>query len=176
MWEKLLDLLASAGTLATPIVIVHPWQGGVILRLGKYLKTIETGPHLKWPFLEDYVLTETCTTTIRLPPQSLTTKDGHAVVVGCIIKYHVNDVRELICNVWDAKDVLIDVTMGTIGRKIEMNTYDELRSGSPAREVLEAVRKEVNAFGFKVEAVTFTDFSKMRSIRLVQPRAKDLDN
>lgn len=176
MIEKLLDLLEKLWTLASPLVIVHPWQGGIVMRLGKYHRALEQGYHPKWPLAEDFVLTETCTTTLRLEPQSLTTRDDVPVVVGSIVKYRIQDVRKYVCDVWDQKDVLADTTMGAIARKVESTTYADLRSGNPARDVIDDVREELNKFGFKVSKITFTDFCRMRSIRLVQPRAKDLDN
>lgn len=180
MFEKLLDLLEKVWTLATPVVILHPWQGGIVTRWGQYRRTITSEPRkfypVKWPFVEDYALTETCETTMRLPPQSLATKDDVPVVVSSIVRYRVRDVKRFICDVWDQKDVLADLTMGAIARCVRDQTYEELMKGAPEKEVLKAVRDGVNDYGFQIYQVTFTDRCRARSLRLVLPNAKDLDN
>lgn len=176
LFDKILEILDKVWTLATPLVISHPWQGGVIMRFGRYHRSIGPGYHAKWPVIEDYQLTEIALTTIRLPPQSLTTKDDVGVVVSSIVRYRIADVQRFICDVWDQKDVLADTTMGAIGKSVREHTYDELMHGNPERVILEEVRKGVNEYGFKIYAVTFTDRSKARSLRLVMPNTKDLDN
>lgn len=180
MFEKVLELLEKVWTLATPIVILHPWHGGIITRWGQYRRTISSEERrfypVKWPFAEDYVLTETCETTIRLPPQSLSTKDDVAVVVSSIIKYKIIDVQKFLCDVWDQKDVLADVAMGAIAKAVRDSSYEELMQGKPEKEVLTAVKRGVGKYGFEVLTATFTDRARAKSLRLVMPNAKDLDN
>jgi regulator of protease activity HflC (stomatin/prohibitin superfamily) len=176
MLEQLLNFLAQAGSLFSPIVMVHPWQGAVILRKGKYHKTLEPGYYLKWPFIEDAIEVDTCVTTLRLPPQSITTKDGVEIVVSSIVKYQIRDLKPYVCDVYDQKDVLADVSMGAVGQIVKNSTYIDLTTGSPEKEVIDRVRKEVNQFGFSVLKFTFTDFCRAKSLRLVQALGKDLDN
>lgn len=176
MFDWIKDMISATGSLVLPVVICHAWQGGVILRWGRYHRTITPGYYAKIPLVEDVVLAEACETTLRLPPQSLTTSDDKAVVVSSIVKYEIKDMRKYVCDVWDQKDVLADVTMGAIAKCVQEHTYEQLMKGEPDKEVLTAVKRGVGKYGFQVNQVTFTDRSKARSIRLVMPNAKDLDN
>lgn len=180
MIEKFLDLLEKIWTLATPVIFLHPWQGGIVTRWGQYRRTISDERRwfypVKWPFIEDFALTETCETTIRLPPQSIATKDDVPVVVSSIVRYRIRDVKKFICEVWDQKDVLADLTMGAIARTVRSHSYEELMRGDPERDVLKDARAGVNDYGFQIYQVTFTDRSRAKSLRLVMPHAKDLDN
>lgn len=176
MIEKILELLEKVWTLATPIVMMHPWQGVVITRFGRHNRTKGPGYWLKMPLLEDYVLYEECETTMRLPPQSLVTKDDVPVVVSSIVKYEIRDGQKFVCNVWDAKDVLADVTMGAIAKCVQKHTYSELMQGEPEAEVLTMAKRGTSKYGFQVNQLTFTDRCRARSLRLVLPNAKDLDN
>lgn len=176
MFEPIIEILKSAGTLTSPVVIVPAWQGGVILRFGRWHRTLTPGYYWKIPFFEDVVLAERCETTMRLPPQSLTTKDDVSVVVSSIVKYEIRDMKKYVCDVWDQKDVLADVTMGAIAQCVRESTYKDLMDGVPDKEVLTKVKRGVGKYGFEVNQVTFTDRSRARSIRLVVPNAKDLDN
>lgn len=177
MIEKLLEFLKEMGSLMSPLVIVHPWEGAGILRFGKYHRTVGPGFYFKRPLIEDVVHAETCQTTMRLPPQSLTTKDKIEVAISCIVRYQIVDLQRYICDIWDQKDVLGDVTMGAVGRTVREKTYQELMEAIPEDDITEKVRKEVNRFGFQIKKVTVIDLCRAKSLRLIQAQTgKDLDN
>lgn len=176
MLEQLINIVTSFGSLISPVIIVHPWQGAVVLRGGKYHRTVEPGYYWKWPLYEDSVEVDSCITTLRLPPQSLTTKDKIEIVLSSIIKYQIKDLRPYVCDVYDQKDALADITMGAIGSIIRGSTYEELVTGTPEKDVLDRIRKEVNQFGFSILKFTFVDFCRAKSLRLVQALGKDIDN
>lgn len=177
MFDWIKDLLSATGSLLLPVVICHAWQGGVILRWGRWHRTISPGYYAKIPLVEDVVLFEKCETTMRLPAQSLTTKDDVAVVVSSIVKYEIKNAQKYVCDVWDQKDVLADVTAGAIAGWVQENTYAELMSGEPEKKVLTKVKWGVGKYGFEVNQLTFTDKIKARSLRLIMPGVtKDLDN
>lgn len=177
MFEKILDLLEKLWSLATPIIIMHPWQGVVITRLGRVHRVKDAFYWLKIPLIEDYVLFEACETTMRLPQQSLTTKDDRQVVLSSIVKYEIRDGAKYVRDVWDAKDVLADVTAGAIEETVREHTYEELMQGAPDSKIVTKVRRGTSKYGFQINAITFPDRSRMRSIRMMLPGViKDLDN
>jgi len=168
VFEKLVELLAQGWEIITPVFIVRAYEGGVVLRWGKYNRPAPPGPTFKWPFAEIVLTTNTCTTTQRLPPQTLTTKDGIQVVLEAIVRYAIRDPKSFLLDIWDSVDVLSDTTMGAIRLQVAAMTYDELVAQPPEPAVLESVRKAVNQFGFKIYAVTFTTLGRIRSLRLLQ--------
>lgn len=176
MFDRIFDFVVAAWVHLSPGAVIDPYETGGVLRLGKYHRTISNGFHWKWPLVERVIEIVTCMTTLRLPPQTLTTKDGVGVVVTVIIKYEIKDVESYITKIWDQNDVLVDVSMGAVRSTLSAATYDELLKEPPEAKVLEVIRKEVNQFGFKVHKITFTDLGKVRSFRLIQPHGKDLAN
>lgn len=176
MFEKLIELVVQFWSVVAPCVVVSDWERAAVLRWGRFNRSLEPGYHWKWPVCEMAIEVNTCITTLRLPPQTLTTKDDVSVVVAAIIKYQIADVRPYVTEIWDQHDVLADVTMGAIRNAVLDINYDELIDGAPEEKVLTAVRKEVNRYGFKVHKVTFTDLGKVKSLRLIQQVARDIDN
>jgi regulator of protease activity HflC (stomatin/prohibitin superfamily) len=170
MFERLLDLLVSLWDRAAPGEIVDVYAGGGVLRMGKYHRTLEPGYHWKWPFIERVVEVLTCETTQRVPPQSLTTKDGVSIVAACIVRFQISDVEKYVSLIWDQQDVLLDVTAGAVRKATcEMN-WAELLVSPPEDTVVKLVRAAVNKYGFKIHNVTFSDLAKAHSIRLIQPQ------
>lgn len=176
MFERLIDLILQAGERIMPFAIVNAWEKGVVLRLGKFHRSV--GPGLAWkiPFAEDVIQHTAVTTTMRLAPQTLTTKDGKAVVVAAVVKYNVHDVEKYSTQVWDQHDALADVTMGEIRVAVRDHTFEELLAEVPEKAIATAVRRKIGKYGIELEAVTFTDLAAVRSFRLIQQAVKDLDN
>ena len=176
MFEKLIDLIISLWTRLSPAKIIKVFESGAVLRLGKYHRTVLPGLAWKWPVIEDIFEINAVLTTLRLPPQTLTTLDDVGVVVAAIVKYWIVDAEAYVTKIWDQNDVLADTTLGAIAEVVKNSNYHELLRGDPSKKVIEAVRREVNEYGFRIKRITFTDFGKVRSFRLIQQVAKDLDN
>jgi membrane protease subunit HflK len=178
MLDKLFDWIDRGWDRLRPFTIVDAWEKGVVLRWGKFHRALEPGFHWKWPLAERVVEITAVETTMRLLPQTLTTKDGVGVVATSVVRYEIKDVEKYTIRIFDAKDVLGDTTMGAVRRVVSTTDYADLMQGStPEDTVSKAVRSDVTQYGFKVHRVTFIDLAKVRSIRLIQadPMA-NLDN
>ena len=167
MLQQLFEALLRAWGWLSPVIIVPVWQGAGVLRLGHYHRTLEPGFHLKIPLMEEAIFENMVMTTLRLQPQTCTTKDGKGVVVCGVIKYQLVDVEPYICGVVDQRDVLVDVTMGAVLTAVRDTALDELVGAPPEDKVATAVRRQVNRFGFKILSFTFTDIGQVRSLRII---------
>ena len=176
MIEKLIDLLEKGWEYVSPCTVVEAFQGAAILRWGVYHRTLGPGFHWKWPLAEVPWTVETCVTTLRLPPQTLTTKDDVGVVVAAIVKFQITNLQPYVCEIWDQRDVLADVTMGAIRAAVGDVDYVQLRAAPPEDIVVKSVRAECNRYGFRILKITFTDLGRVLSLRLMQHAAKDLEN
>lgn len=172
-FEKLIEFLTEFYERIVPWVIVNVDEGGVLLRMGKYVRSLEAGPHLKWPLIDVGVTVATALTTQQVGPQSLTTSEGQAFVASAVLKYKVRDPKPLCCDLADEIEVLKDVSSGAMKRSLVSRTWQEIRqaNGDLEKEILAEIRKEVNDWGFKVYSFTLIDLSPMRSLRLVQDQA-----
>jgi regulator of protease activity HflC (stomatin/prohibitin superfamily) len=176
MFDRLWDWLDRGWAWVKPFNVVDVFEKGAVLRLGKFNRAIEPGFHWKWPLIEQVIEITTCETTMRLPPQTLTTKDGIGVVAAAFVKYEIKNIEPFVTRIFDAKDVLADVTMGAVRKVVTTMDYAALMADPPEKAILASVRSEVNEYGFRVHRVTFVDLAKVRSIRLIQASPMDLDN
>lgn len=176
MFERLIDLLVQAWANVTPVFVVDAYETAAVLRFGRYHRACGPGLHWKIPFVDRVIEVITCTTTMRLPPQTLTTADGKQIVVTAIIRYNVRDVEPFVTIIYDQQDALCDVTMGAIREAVRQATFADLAAQPPEKEIATAVRRKVSRYGFDVEAVTFSDLAAIRSFRLVTPAGKDISN
>lgn len=150
-----------------PWVVVDDFEGGVVLRLGRFYKELAPGFQWKLPLLDVPVVTSTVITTMALRAQTLTTKDDLNIVVAAIVKYRIANVRAYLLDVWDSADVLSDVTMGAIREIVATYEYAYLRDHLIEEDVFEIVRRETQKFGVEVLKITFSDLGKVKSLRLI---------
>jgi len=175
--EKLFELVRDAWAGVKPFFVIDAYETAGVLRLGKYHRTAGPGLHWKLPFVDVPIEITTCATTVRLPAQYLTTKDDVSVAVAAIVAYKIVDVKPYITGIFDQHDVLCDVTMGAIRRAVAETAYKDLVENPPEERVATAVRRKANRFGFSIDAVTFTSFTKARPLMLItQSVLTSLDN
>ncbi|TLD40208.1 MAG: putative stomatin/prohibitin-family membrane protease subunit YbbK [Candidatus Jettenia ecosi] len=84
---------------ATGIKTVRPWQRGLIERMGKYQRTVNSGLTVIVPFLERMIKVDLREQVVDVPPQGVITKDNVVVEVDAVIYYMVTDPVQVTYNV-----------------------------------------------------------------------------
>jgi len=166
MFSRFIELVVDSWSVITPFFIVDQTESGIIKRLGIYNRRALSGIVWKWPLIESYETETILITTLGLNSQTLTTKDHKSVVISAIIKYKIQDVKLYLLNVYEPEDVLADVTMGEIQKKVTKTNYNDLLKIE--KKILPKVAKSVEEYGISVQSVTFIDIGAVKSIRLIQ--------
>jgi len=84
---------------ASGIKTVRPWQKGLIERLGKYQRTVDSGLTIIIPFLERMIKVDLREQVVDVPPQAVITKDNVVVEVDAVVYYEVTDPVKVTYNV-----------------------------------------------------------------------------
>jgi len=85
--------------IVNAIKIVKPYEKGLIVRLGKYQKTVDSGLTLIVPFIDKIIKVDMREQVIDVPPQHVITKDNVAVEVDAVVYYEATDPFKLVFNV-----------------------------------------------------------------------------
>lgn len=175
MFERILDFIAASWDVLRPWVVINDFEGGVILRFGRYHRELTPGLHWKLPIADTTVTASTVITTMALRPQTLTTCDDLTVVISAIVKYRITDVRAYLLDIWDSADVINDLTLGAIKEIVASVNYSGLQKQGIEDRVLELIQNEAAEYGVHIYKVTFADFGRVRSLRLItnQPPAQE---
>lgn len=86
---------------AKSLIIIRPYEKGVVERLGKYTRTLNSGLAFLIPFIETARKVDLREQVVDVPPQDVITKDNTAVTVDCVIFYEVTDPFKAVYNVVD---------------------------------------------------------------------------
>ena len=89
-----LFFLALAG-----IRIVRPYEKGLVERLGKYQRTVESGLHIIIPVIDKLTKVDMRENVVDVPPQEVITKDNVVVTVDAVVYYEATDPVKLVYNV-----------------------------------------------------------------------------
>ncbi|MDR3291338.1 MAG: SPFH/Band 7/PHB domain protein [Methanobrevibacter sp.] len=84
---------------AKALNILRPYEKGVVERLGKYQRTVESGLTFVVPFIEKIRTVDLREQVVDVPPQEVITKDNTVVIVDCVIFYEVIDPFNAVYNV-----------------------------------------------------------------------------
>jgi regulator of protease activity HflC (stomatin/prohibitin superfamily) len=162
----LVQFLLSFWANLLPFHIVNEFEHGVILRFGKFKKTVEAGLVWKIPFFDNVMLCRNTVTTMGIKNQSLTTEDGIEITIEAIVKYKVSNPKKFLLEVYDADDAINDVAQSKIKEIVNTNTWEQIRKLKDS-EIKELVQKESTEWGIKIYYITITDLVRTRCYKLI---------
>lgn len=166
-FDKLLDWIAAGIAHFQFMFVIDPYEEAVIVRLGKYQRTVGAGWHWMLPFGIEEIMKETVVrTTSYLEVQSITSADDYPVNINAVIVYKIGNIKRWLLEVDDAETALHDMTYGIITELAEEWLWEDIMKPAFMREVTERVKAEAITWGGRVEAVKLSDRVNSKSLRL----------
>lgn len=81
----------SLVALVRSVRIVNQYEKGLVIRFGKYQRTVGSGINILVPFVESILTVDMRERVLNVDPQNVITKDNVAVVVDAVVYYKVVD-------------------------------------------------------------------------------------
>ena len=166
MFDRLFDFLAQVWQYLIPCVVVDQYERAVVLRWGKYHRTLEPGFHLRWPIGEAVFSANVVANTSNLGAQSLTTSDGKAAVVSAIVTWKVNDIQKFLLEVEGQTEAVMDLAYGAIAEWVLAHPWDEICRKDASERITRLVRRRSAEYGIEIVRVQLSDVAQCRSVRL----------
>jgi len=128
---------------ATGVRVVRPFQKGVIERLGKYMRTAQSGITLIIPMLDSMRKVDMREQVVDVPPQEVITRDNVVVTVDAVVYYEATDPVKLIYNVADFYTAATKLAQTNLRNVIgEMTLDDTLTSRETINTELRTILDE----------------------------------
>lgn len=163
--RKIFDRLLS---IFPRILILTPYEGGIRITLGKYVKRLGAGWYLFWPLIQRIVWMEIQTQVVDLRTQSIRIKDNCDIIVSGAIQYNIKDVKKAIVNVQDIDKAIETLALGIILEFVKNKTLEECQDIEILKkEILKGIKEAAQGWGLKIEKVFITDLGKVRNLRLL---------
>lgn len=135
--------------------IINQFERGVVLRLGKYSRTLDPGFHVIIPYLDKMVKVDVRTTPMDIPKQEVITRDNVTVNVDAVVYARVIDARKAVLETTNyhyatstfAQTALRDIT-GNFELDEILSKRDEISS-----QIREIVDIQTDKWGIDIESV-----------------------
>lgn len=135
--------------------IINQFERGVVLRLGKYSRTLDPGFHVIIPYLDKMVKVDVRTTPMDIPKQEVITRDNVTVNVDAVVYARVIDAKKAVLETTNyryatstfAQTALRDIT-GNFELDEILSKRDEISS-----QIREIVDIQTDKWGIDIESV-----------------------
>jgi len=139
----------------SPVTVLRCYEGGVLLRLGKYKHDLKEGLNFKLPLIDEI---HTCIKTIdtfALPPIDITTIEGKQVSVEPIVMFEITDPKKYLIDTNEASGNIRDISRGTIADYLADCTWEEIKEKKTLTAIKNSIKKECEPMGILVHKVYF---------------------
>jgi regulator of protease activity HflC (stomatin/prohibitin superfamily) len=147
--------------------IIEPWELGIRVRFGKFVKDV--GPGMVWtiPIFDQVHLINIRKQVVDLPNQAVETKDRIPLEISGTLTYNIRSARKIWLDVQDHDKSLVTRALAIIAEAVNRMDYTDITIDKLVLECYTEIRREGFAWGCEVESLGITDFAKHRVIRLV---------
>jgi regulator of protease activity HflC (stomatin/prohibitin superfamily) len=167
--ERIFEFLTQFAALFKFWEVIHPYEGGLVLRLGIYNRDLKPGYNWIIPLGFEHCVTEyTVPRTSRIHSMSTTTKDDVTIGFEAVVTWRINDLKKSLLEVSGLKDAIADCCMGVIGTEMHESNWDDILSGNTIEALTSACRKNGWKWGIEIVRVQLTGVARARNIRLLQ--------
>ena len=141
--------------LAKSYRIVNQYQKGLVIRLGKYHSTVNSGVTLLMPFIDSLIAVDMREQVISVQPQKVITKDNVSVIVDAVIYYKVVDPVKAEFEIEDFDYAATTLAQTNLRNLIGDKTLDETLTARDAinNNLRSFLDEATNAWGVKVTKV-----------------------
>ncbi|MGY4687304.1 hypothetical protein X927_09595 [Petrotoga mexicana DSM 14811] len=127
---------------AMSLKIIRPYEKGLVERLGKFHRQVDSGLNFIMPFIERITKVDLREMVIDVPPQEVITRDNVIVTVDAVIYYEVTDAYRVVYNVGDFTSAAVKLAQTNLRNVIGELELDQTltsreRINTKLREVLD---------------------------------------
>lgn len=145
---------------------VDHWENAVILRWGKYHKTLNPGRYWKWPIRDYGISTNVKPDTIEIDSISITTLDKKNISIGIVIGYQVKNIKLFLVEHNDSLSNFADFCKGELSDVIEDLNWDDIRKKTTRTNLKNKLKPHAEALGLEINEVKFTDKCEVKAFKI----------
>ncbi len=153
--------------LLSAIVIIRPYQEGLVERLGKFYRRLGPGIHFVVPIIDRVIKVDMREHVVDVPPQEVICKDNVVVVVDAVVYYRVVDAPKAVYNVQNYLQAIIKLAQTNLRSIIGEMELDETLSGREYinTKLREELDRATDHWGVKVTRVEIQKIDPPASIQ-----------
>ena len=163
----ILVVVAIIAVLMSGVKIIQPYEQGVYMRLGKFIKVLNQGLNFVVPLINVVVKIDLRTQVLDVPSQEVITKDNSPVSVDAIVYIKVTDPKNAFFEIIDYRFATMMLAQTTLRSIIGEMELDEILSNREKinvqlRDILD---ENTDKWGVKVESVEIREVDPAKKVK-----------
>lgn len=147
------------------LVTIAPWEQGLRVRFGKHITLLNAGVFIRIPFA-DKVYKQSIRRRLGLiKPQTLTTKDRHAVTCSGAVGYSVGDLRVLFDTLEAPNDTIENEVCALVSAFIGDRDLNDITSTNLSAYVMKHM--DLSKYGLTGQEFYITSFAVVKTYRFI---------
>lgn len=172
MLDGLIRLLEWLGdkweTNLSPWCILNDYEGGVLMRLGRYRKDLKNGVNLKIPLVDSIVTNNIKTNTFEIQNVNVTTIDNKTITVSGIIEFDITNVKAYLIDYNDAETNVLDLAKGIISDYLTGCDWEDIKKKTTSTKIKNKLKNRFSEMGINVKDFMFGSISTTRTFTLIK--------
>jgi regulator of protease activity HflC (stomatin/prohibitin superfamily) len=151
--QALIDFIIRNLLALWPIAVVDEWHIAMMVRNGRIRRTLGTGLHWRWWFIEKKIEWPSSEVVLTLATASLTTADGRAVSVDANLGYRLRDIARSWRGVWNLETSIRGTASGVMCSLLATKRWAEFQGVSRVdreREIRETLNAALTSYGVEI--------------------------
>ncbi|MDR0523600.1 MAG: SPFH/Band 7/PHB domain protein [Candidatus Methanoplasma sp.] len=160
-------VIAVIAVLLSGVKIIQPYEQGVYMRLGKYIRILNQGLNFVCPLINTVVKLDLRTQVLDVPSQEVITKDNSPVSVDAIVYIKVTDPKHAFFEIVNYRFATVNLAQTTLRSIIGEMELDEILSNrekinTQLRDILD---ENTDKWGVKVESVEIREVDPAQKVK-----------
>ncbi len=166
-----------ASTVGAAVKMNNEWEQAIILRLGKYQRTVGPGLYLIIPFIEQAIVRDIRIRTLDIPRQEVITQDNISVGVDAVVFLKIVDAKKTIINIQDYLYAVRQYAQTTLRNVIGQRQLDELleKREEIAGSISQAVDVEASNWGIDIAGIELQNIELPENMKRVMARQAEAE-
>lgn len=169
--------LCLLGLAIRSIRVVNQWEEAIVLRLGKYKRTVGAGVFFVIPMIDRVIGRDKRVQTLDIQSQVAITKDNVSVTVDAVAFMQVIDTKASVINIQDYEYSVAKFAQTTLRNVVGKHNLDELLTEREkvATEIKDIVDEIVDKWGVDIQRVELQDISLPEEMKRVMARQAEAE-
>jgi regulator of protease activity HflC (stomatin/prohibitin superfamily) len=160
-------VMAIIAVVMSGVKIIQPYEQGVYMRLGKFIRILNQGLNFVTPLINVVVKLDLRTQVLDVPRQEVITKDNSPVSVDAIVYIKVTDPRNAFFEIVDYRFATMNLAQTTLRSIVGEMELDEILSNrekinTQLRDILD---ENTDKWGVKVESVEIREVDPAKKVK-----------
>lgn len=167
MFDKVIEFVIEFIELFQVYVFVKEYEEGVILRRGRFHRTVKPGFRWIIPLgQEDIIVVNVKPEPMYLDLQSLHTTDGYGANIQLGVIWRVTDVKVFLIDNEDTKNIVGLLASGVVSASVQGCKWAEISDPGYASTLRAPMNRKIRKRGAEIDEVVVQDFAAGAADRL----------